>query len=245
MKNQFGLARDIPADVKRMVRQKCGFGCVICGLGIVQYEHVDPEYHNAKAHTVDGIALLCPQCHAKVTTKQWSKARVLLAMKSPKCLQIGYTREFWDFCEGFPELHFGGMILKNCPVPIQVQGYPVFSIRRPEIEGEPFLISGTFTDSMGKVSLEVKDNEWIARSDHWDVQVVGPRISIREARGIVKLVLRVDPPHALIVEKLDMRLGQWVFLADGDILSINSLQGGRMQFSNCIADNCAVGLSLN
>lgn len=30
--NKYGLTRDIPEDVKRKVRKRCGFGCVICGL---------------------------------------------------------------------------------------------------------------------------------------------------------------------------------------------------------------------
>jgi 5-methylcytosine-specific restriction endonuclease McrA len=66
--NKHGLNRAIPSGIKREVRQRCGFGCVVCGLGIVQYEHVEPEFSDAVKHEADKIVLLCPQCHSKVTT---------------------------------------------------------------------------------------------------------------------------------------------------------------------------------
>lgn len=46
--NKYGLTRDIPASVKRAVRQRDGFGCVICGLGIYTYEHIDQPFKNDK-----------------------------------------------------------------------------------------------------------------------------------------------------------------------------------------------------
>lgn len=242
--NAYGLSRDIPAEVKRVVRQRCGFGCVICGLGIVQYEHVDPEFKDARIHDADTIVLLCPQCHAKVTTGMWSKARVKLAMRSPKCLQVGYSSEVFDFAEGHPALRFGGVLLSNCPIPIQVAGHPLFSIKPPEEVGGPFRLSGLFTDSSGKVTLQIEDNEWRAASSAWDVEIQGRRITIREAHRIVHLVLRVDPPRELVVEKLNMSLYGLAFEANGDFLRIRFPGGGVSEFTSCIADNCQIGFSL-
>ena len=242
--NIYGLPRTIPADVKRKVRQACGFGCVICGLGIVQYEHVDPEFHMAREHHPEKIALLCPQCHAKVTTKQWSKARVKLAMRSPKCKQIGFSNEFFDFCNGHPYLKFGGVKMVGCDIPVQVQGYSLFSVEPPEFEGEPFRLSGHFTDANGDVTLVIRDNEWMASSDSWDVEVVGPCITVREGLRKIHLVLRADPPYGLNVEKVDMLLGGYRFMAHGDDLEIQTSQGDVFKLSSCIASDCRVGLSL-
>ena len=58
-KNQYDLSREIPADVKRAVRQACGYGCVICGSAIIEYEHVDPTFNEAREH--DPTARLCCQ----------------------------------------------------------------------------------------------------------------------------------------------------------------------------------------
>ncbi|QEU31503.1 HNH endonuclease [Pseudomonas luteola] len=242
--NAYGLSREIPSDIKRTVRQRCGFGCVICGMGIVQYEHVDPEFKDARTHEPDGIALLCPQCHAKVTTRMWSKARVKLAMKSPKCKQVGFAREFFDFVDGHPSLQFGGLLLSNCPIPIQVQGNSLFSIKPPEVSDGPFLFSGLFTDSLGNITLVIEDNEWKAFSSSWDVEVKGPKITIREAKRIIHLILRAEQPSTIFVEKLNMSLGGYKFEANKEQLTIIDSKGNKLNIGSSIFDNCRVGLSI-
>lgn len=54
-KNKYGLSRNIPNHIKRAVRQKCGFGCVICGLFICDFDHYAPSFSEAKKHNPDGI----------------------------------------------------------------------------------------------------------------------------------------------------------------------------------------------
>lgn len=241
--NKYGLSRAIPADVKRKVRQHCGFGCVVCGFGIVQYEHIDPEFHEAHQHESENIALLCPQCHAKVTTKFWSKQKIKLAMTDPICRRQGFTKEVFDFCGGHPTLQFGGTTLHNCPIPIEVAGCPLFKIEKPEVEGGFFRLSGVFCDSKGNVTLRIVENEWIASSANWDVEVSGGVIIIREAHGKIHFRLKVDPPNKLIVDRLDMNLGGWEFEANGDCLRVKHPGGAINTFTACIADNCRVGMS--
>jgi HNH endonuclease len=48
--------------IKRAVRQRCGFGCVICGNPIYEYEHMVP-YAQVREHTLDNITLLCDGHH--------------------------------------------------------------------------------------------------------------------------------------------------------------------------------------
>lgn len=243
--NQYGLARDIPAAVKRKVRQQCGFGCVICGLGIVQYEHVDPEFKDAREHKADGITLLCPQCHAKITTKMWSKARVKLGMRMPKCKQDGFASEFFDFLNESPVLVFGGVRLSNCEIPIQVAGYPLFSIKPPEYTGGPFLLSGTFTDSNGAITLSIVDNEWKASSSSWDVEVKGRSITIREKERKIHLILSVQSETELLVERLDMCFANIHFEANGDFLKVSHPNGGVTELTGCLSDNCKVGMAFD
>ena len=241
--NKYGLSRDIPSDVKRNIRQHCGFGCVVCGLGIIQYEHIDPAFHEAHQHESKNIALLCPQCHAKVTTGFWSKQKIKLAMTDPISRRRGFTKEVFDFCGGHPTLQFGGMTLHNCPIPIEVAGCPLFKIEKPEVKGGPFRLSGVFCNSNGKVTLQIVEDEWIASSDNWDVEVSGGVIIIREAHRIIHLRLKVDPPKKLIVDHLDMNLGGWEFEANGDFLRVKFPNGGINEFTACSADNCRVGMS--
>ena len=245
MSNKHGLSRDIPDPIKRIVRQSCGFGCVICGSGIIEYEHFAPEFSDATAHDPTGIALLCPQCHSKVTTKFWSKSKVKEAAAAPACLKSGFTREVFDIGDGHPSLKFGGLTLLNCPTPITVGGKPLFSIQPPEEPASPFRLSGFFIDSAGKQSLVIRDNEWMASAGNWDVEVSGGAITIREQFGKIHLKLITDPPSGLIVDRLEMALGGGRSIsANGDSLIVISKNGGRIEFTDCLADNCQVGIAL-
>jgi hypothetical protein len=242
MKNKYGLDRDIPPDIKRTVRQRCGFGCVVCGLGIFEYEHVDPEFSEAKEHNAEKIALLCSQCHSKVTRGYWSKEKIQKAMHNPLCRQEGYAKEVFDFCEGYPSLQFGGSLLSNCPIPIQVSGQPLFKIEKPEQEGGPFRLSGIFCDAKGKNTLQIIENEWIASSDNWDVEVSGGAITIREAPRKIHLRLTVEPPQKLVVERLDMMLNDMKFEANGNFLRVRFPGGEVHDLTGCISDGCLIGM---
>jgi hypothetical protein len=44
--------------MKREIRQRCGFGCVLCGIRIYQYDHII-DYAQVQEHTADNITLLC------------------------------------------------------------------------------------------------------------------------------------------------------------------------------------------
>jgi len=71
----------IPSKIKREVRQRCGYGCILCGCPIYDYEHIE-EYSVVKEHTFENLALLCPICHRKKTNKLISKEKILAALKS-------------------------------------------------------------------------------------------------------------------------------------------------------------------
>ncbi|HCY61431.1 MAG TPA: hypothetical protein DHV59_01025 [Oxalobacteraceae bacterium] len=105
------------------------------------------------------------------------------------------------------------------------------------------MFSGLFTDSNGEVSLVIEDNEWKAFSNSWDVEVKGQTITIREAHKVVHLVLRVDPPKTVIVEKLNMSLGGIRFEANGDFLKVTQPNGSISELTSCIFDNCLVGMA--
>jgi hypothetical protein len=239
-KNKYGLSRKIPPHIKREVRKRCGFGCIICGCGLIQYEHVDPEFHEAKSHDPESIVTLCPTCHASVTSKFWSKERVKRHAMEPACLKEGFLKHVFDFySDGHPSVQFGGALLKNCPTPMEIFGTPLLKIKPPECDGGPFLLSGTFCDKSGSPTLKIIDNEWVAYADSWDVEVSAGGITVRNGPRDIVLRLRVEPPHTLVVERLKMTYGFINIDVTGDELIINT-----NTFTGCIMDGCAVGFSL-
>ena len=242
--NQHGLSRDIPDPIRRQVRQACGFGCVICGGSIIDYEHVDPEFKDAAEHDPKNIVLLCPGCHAKVTRGMWSKDKVKEAMASPKCLSQGFANEMFDFGVAFPAVTFAGNTLTNCPIPIAVGGVPLFHIQPAEMIHAPFRLSANFFNSAGKPSLSIQDNEWHVSTSNWDVECTGKSIVVRDSAGVVSLKLVTDPPRGLIVETVNMLLGGYHFLGNAKQLEITSPVGGKMRFAGSLMDHCRIGFNL-
>lgn len=242
--NKYGLSRDIPDPIKRQVRQACGFGCVVCGASIIEYEHVDPEFADATEHDASNITLLCPQCHSKVTRGMWSKRTIKSAMSNPRSKQEGFSNEFFDLGQSHPALAFGGMILRKCSIPIQVRDVPLFQVKAREEFGAPFRLSGHFFNSVGAPSLTIQDNEWKALSSNWDVEVSGKTIIVRDAPGHISLKLKADPPNGLLVEQLDMFVYGYRFIASLETFSFGPLGGGMMSFTNGISDASTIGFQL-
>lgn len=180
--NKHGLPRNIPSNIKYQVRIKSGFGCVICGNGIIEYEHIEPEYKDAFSHDPNGITLLCPTCHAKKTRGFLSKETIKRAMLRPKALQRGFTKEVLDIGDGFPKVRFAGSTFQKCTIPIRISGIPIFQIKPPETINSPFRLSAIFFDSNGFISMQIEENEWIAYTTNWDIEAIGGKLIIRNEK---------------------------------------------------------------
>jgi len=202
--NKHGLSRRIPADVRRVIRQRDGFGCVLCGSAIYTYEHVDPPFAEAKAHDPARIALLCAGCHDRVTRGLLSKASVKLAMADPRCQQAGFSFGPFDIGSSFPEIRIGPFVAREVAVVLRAMSDDILKVEPPEQPGGPFRISALLANRSGTEVLRIERNEWAASTSSWDVQVEGPRITIHNAPGDVALILRALPPSGLDVERLDM-----------------------------------------
>jgi hypothetical protein len=243
--NQYGLGRSIPEEVKRTVRQRCGFGCVICATAIVEYEHVDPDFARARRHTADGIALLCPTCHAKKTRNFLSRRRVVEAMHDPAAKKAGFAFSDLESTNEHPYVVFAGMTLRNCATPVEIRGLPVLKIEAAEASGGPYRLSASFFDARGRPSLFIRQNEWQVLADTWDVEATGGVVIVRSAPSEIALRLRLDPGAGVVVERLAMFCGGYRLDGDTHALEITSPGGGKNSFVGGLIDNCAVGLSLN
>jgi hypothetical protein len=110
--NRQGLGRDIPAHVRREVRRRSKFGCVICRDGFCIYEHLD-DFVGVEVHDPSRICLLCESCHGRITRKQWSKDRARLAYEHVQAQsreEAGEPRGPLDFHAGQAELAIGDLL---------------------------------------------------------------------------------------------------------------------------------------
>lgn len=153
--NRYGLSRDIPDDIRRRVRQRDGFGCVICGRGIYKYDHFDPDYSEATAHRASGIILLCSACHDKKTKGLLSRETIAAAVANPRCKQTGFSFEAFDVGNEYPQIVFGSISGVGLKCFLRVFGAELFSILPPEFEGGPFRLNAKAANAQGKVIFEI------------------------------------------------------------------------------------------
>lgn len=218
---------------------------MICGAAIVEYEHVRPNFAKAKAHDAQGIALLCPTCHAKKTRNFLSARRVLEAMNKPAAKASSFAFSELEDRGSHPYVVFGGMTLENCPTPVAVRGMPLIRVKDAEVARGPYQLSTSFFDDKGILSLFIRRNEWQVAANSWDVEAVGGKITVRTAPGEIALQLLLDPGQGVVVERLNMHCSGYLFEATHGQLDVISPGGSRMSFTGCLVDNFNVGLALD
>jgi hypothetical protein len=244
--NKHGLTRNIPDPIKREVRQKYGFGCVVCGLGIYQYEHFNPEFNDAHEHSADGIILLCPNHHNKKTTHFLSKEAIEKALEAPAALVAGYSKEILDVGDGYPNFIFCGSTFKDSVIPIVLSGVPLFIFMPPEVAGGPFNLNARFFDSEGSNTLNIVNNEWMASSENWDVEIEGGSLTIRERPRRIHLILRNSSHSTIEIEKIVTIIGNRKIVGDKDKLEVfDSSTGNLLQtFKQLHLKSCTVGVMI-
>lgn len=204
--NKHGLSRHIPEEIKREIRKRSKFGCVICRRGFYTYEHIEPLFKDATEHNPNYMCCLCGSCQGQVSSGQYSKKYVksMYAKIQKEKIAKPPTGPL-DFHDGRAELHIGSLIYSPA-VKTVLRYYGIDLIRvEPGINDEPGSISAIFTDSQGIMTLQLYQNEWIGSLDAWDIEVVGAMITVRRKMGEIVLKLRLDPPGRIVVERLDMR----------------------------------------
>lgn len=152
----------------------------------------------------------------------------------------GFASKFLDFHSEPIKIQLAGFTFYDCRYLIVVNDVPLLAVSPPEVGGQPVLLTGRFADTTGKVSLTIEDNAFYANA--WDVECVGPRITIRKAKGDVSLVLRLEPPTGLVVEQLDMFFQGVYFRGNLDVLEMSMDGKTWNRWQVCGASHSVVGI---
>jgi hypothetical protein len=104
-------SRDIPLPMQREVRQRCGFGCVFCGLPLYEYDHVS-EWATARQHVAENITLLCDRHHREKTNGLLPVEAVRDASQNPYNLREGVSKPY--------DLHYNGDSAVDCAVGLRI-----------------------------------------------------------------------------------------------------------------------------
>jgi hypothetical protein len=188
--NKYNLPRHIDEATKLKVRQNSKFGCVVpnCRNAFYTYEHLIPEYKDAKVHDPEKICLACPTHNPRKEgpdgQANYSKQQLIEFYDELKSSKIGPEIKNMDFFYGLKspvEIKIGESIFNNIYSLINIDGINVFSFRQnrnPEPFEPKIVFSGTFKKLNGDLLFRIEENEWISDTSHWDIQTANGRITI-------------------------------------------------------------------
>jgi hypothetical protein len=228
--NKHGLSRRIDSGTKLAIRQRCGFGCVLCGTGIIQYHHFMPEFKEAISHDPSGITLLCPTCHTKAGARIVSRDQVIEANNNPWCQKNGYSRDAFYLGNTSIPVKLGASLIDAQSI-LMYEDKVLLGFEPAEEVGSPIRLNAYLTDINGKELFSVSNNEWQASSDRYDVNVVAQTLTIRAKSGYILLKISLGASESLRVDRLRMSYCGFNIEADDDAFQVRNPIGGTFRHS--------------
>lgn len=201
--NRFGLERSIPAGTKRTVRQRCGFGCVVCGCAIIQYHHFDPPFADAQGHADSGITLLCGQCHDRAGRGIIAECAIVAANASPYCMNSGHAKDILFTSNTSLPVRLGSSRVRAATI-IKFDDEVVVGLSQPELLNCPVQLNAILTDHNGDDLLRIINNEWQVGSTRYDVQTTKDRLKINDGPGDIVLEMSLAAGDELRIQRLNM-----------------------------------------
>lgn len=234
-------SRHIPESIKREVRQRCGFGCVICGLPLYEYEHMN-EWAIVKKHVAADMTLLCDRHHREKTNGLLSVQSVRDANASP-CNLRGKSEPYpYHIQASTVEIRIANNIVKfshillSCPlIVLSISCEPILWFN---FENGNLLLNLTLYDKKNNIVAKIRNNELVYTTTPWDITFIGKTLTIKSAERENILTLTVSPnDNVIAVEKGTFRYdGYEVFLDN---------KGMHMPASNNHVNGCVFNGSGN
>ena len=197
------VSRDIPLPIQREVRQRCGFGCVVCGLPLYEYDHLD-GWANSQVHDANRITLLCDRHHKEKTNDLLPSADLETANQNPWNKRPGVFQPYdlhysGDSCE----VVVGGNVFSTTDAgygtimaPLSIDDVPLLGF----ILGDGHLLLNCVVFSeVNQVVLRVHNNRLVHVPDAWDIELVGRRLVIRSAPRNILIEMVFEVPNRIIV----------------------------------------------
>ena len=194
-----GSRKDIPEPVKRAVRQKCGFACIICRQIPYEYDHWPSPYSGPESNREDNLILLCDSCHRKRPStypdKVIQKFLENIPRKPPGFFLEATQSNFW--------IAWPGMTIQSRKSDIKIGGKEIVSLQVTDNPMEPVIITACFTDRAGNIVSEINRNEYshklhIFRDSVWDVDWRSNRGIFRSKLGDAFLDIALSSQELII-----------------------------------------------
>lgn len=231
---------DIPLPMLREIRQRCGFGCVICGKPIYEYEHMR-GWANVHEHVAKDITLLCPAHHTERTKGLLPIEAVHQANDQPHNLRTGVSPAYTLHFSGadaiidvgtniFAQL---GMRDGHQLVAISIDGLPIVAF---VVQDSRLLLNVLMFDEFNARTVWIVNNELQYLATNWDVEFVGRTLTVREAHRKLLLEIAFCPPSNVVVKRARiMKNGVELLVRESNILLVNTR--GIFQGNHLFAPN--------
>ena len=218
----------ISEEMKRIVRQECCFGCVICGSPLFQYDHM-VGYAEIPEHTVENLVLLCGQCHPDKTYGRISLDSVRKARSKPfnsgRLSTSGHRLTPNDSIKvllGSNESVAALSNDNNIYHVLWVSGVGYFTIH---YEDGALTFSMLITDARGRALLVVEKGEIKVTTQAWDYKYEGTTLKIRNGPG--QILFEAKLSNHLVHVKCGAFLNARIdgFVVDNEML-VSFVEGG-------------------
>jgi hypothetical protein len=201
----------IPEPIKRKVRQRCSFGCIICGCLIYEYHHME-GWAETQEHKAETLTLLCNLHHAEVTKGLLPSEKVEKANNLPFNRQNGQSKEYllhydesveYEILLGNNKFYFSNKTVRlGSSVYIAfVNGQPLLEV---SFEDNMVFLSCNLFDRDNNLVLKIDKNELVYSTSRWDVKFVGKRLTINNAPRDIILDMVFEPPSKLVINRADL-----------------------------------------
>lgn len=234
----------IPEQIKREVRQRCGFGCIICGLPVYEYEHMK-EWAKVKRHIASEITLLCDNHHKAKTTKRMPSFIVEEANKNPYNLRQKLSTSdilYYSGQNATIKMGESSFILTDngkgaAMSPIKIGNFSLINIL---LQDQHFLLSMYLFDNNNNIILAIQNNEMKYCLDIWDIEYIGRRLIIRQSSRNIYIDIIFETPNVI-----NFIRGQFYF--NGNKFKITKeglIINDKINISRTSIHNCNVGIQL-
>jgi trigger factor len=197
--------RDIPEPIKREVRLRCGFGCVLCGRPLYQYEHME-GWAKVHRHVASEITLLCDDHERERTNGLLPIEMVRAADKDPYNKRTGVSKPYDLHYEGdvsllviggnkfgMTHVHDGSQL-----VGVAIDDEPLLGFTFED--GRLFLTARDYDDD-NRLIFRIEKNELLYSVEPWDIRFEGRNLTIREGHGQFLIDLLFETPCQVVVRR--------------------------------------------
>jgi hypothetical protein len=235
----------IPDPVKRAVRQRCGFGCVICGLPLYEYDHL-VAWSAVGEHDPNNLVLLCDRHHREKTSGLLPVEAVADASAEPHNRKTGLSHPYdlhysGDHCEaviGSNVHQWPSLADDTFTVPLIVDDTPLVLFRA---EDGHLLLTVQLFDAQNELLVQIVDNQLVYSAAPWDVEFVGRQLAVRGGPRDIFVRMTFEAPARVVIDRGHVwRNGIELDITPHRLLLANN----NNSISGCSATNCVVGIAV-